>query len=212
MAEKEKIKTLLVCFTSITFPEFSTGDVENSPSLSSQIPILAHHLTATFKRLGMKAEEVKIPARRSNPLDLFRAHLIWRLLDLRETNGLKIDRVICLDFPAWSANHPRKICLVPEIPGFLSLSPNHFKEIIPNIDNLNNPSGSAEQKRFQIQERKSLNEASRIIATTRNLHQEIIRHNFKSDFLPLPENFLSTFKPSNWDSFAVNILAKNGPF
>src|SRR4051794_11468778 len=38
--------------------------------------------------------------------------LAWRLIDLTEANGEKIDRVICTKFPTWGVRHPNKVAWV----------------------------------------------------------------------------------------------------
>ncbi len=56
-----------------------------------------------------EVEYVKIPFKWFPPQDVISHSLIWRLLDLTESNSSKIDGVICTKFPSYLVKHGTKV-------------------------------------------------------------------------------------------------------
>jgi glycosyltransferase involved in cell wall biosynthesis len=66
-------------------------------------------LCEQLERRGYRAEPVSIPFRWT-PSDALQDQLLaWRMLDLRESNGVEIDRVIATKFPSYAVEHPNKV-------------------------------------------------------------------------------------------------------
>lgn len=61
---------------------------------------------------GHRAEIVSLPFKWYPKTEIFKTALAWRLLDLTEANGQRIDLLICTKFPTWAVRHPRKIAWV----------------------------------------------------------------------------------------------------
>ena len=66
-------------------------------------------LTRALKRAGHEAEIVTVAGKWYPATELLHQMAVWRALDLSESNGLKIDAVIALKFPAYLVPHERKI-------------------------------------------------------------------------------------------------------
>ena len=66
-------------------------------------------LTRAMKRAGHEAEIVTVAGKWYPATELLHQMAVWRALDLSESNGLKIDAVIALKFPAYLVPHERKI-------------------------------------------------------------------------------------------------------
>jgi glycosyltransferase involved in cell wall biosynthesis len=90
------IRNILICTTQVPF---TSGGAE------------AH--TAGLRRAlveaGYNAEIVAIPFKWYPPSEIMRSALAWRLLDLTEANGKRIDLVIGMKFPAYVAAHDNKV-------------------------------------------------------------------------------------------------------
>ena len=69
----------------------------------------AHNLVEALRGAGHAAEIVAIPFKWYPPERMLDAILACRLLDLTESNGRKVDRVIGLKFPAYLIPHPNKV-------------------------------------------------------------------------------------------------------
>lgn len=61
---------------------------------------------------GYNAEIVALPFRWYPPVEIMRSTLMWRLLNLAESNGKPVDLVIGMKFPAYAVAHSKKILWV----------------------------------------------------------------------------------------------------
>ena len=117
-----RIHTAVVCYTQAAFDDIPPADADDEPlavTMARAVQTSAKTLVAALKQAGIEVEEVRVPLRGFSALDYSRAALQWRLLTVTQSNGRPIDLAICLDFPAWSVSHPRKVCWVREMPNFI---------------------------------------------------------------------------------------------
>jgi glycosyltransferase involved in cell wall biosynthesis len=66
-------------------------------------------LVRALRVAGHEAEEVVVAGKWYPATELLHQMAVWRSLDLSESNGLKIDMVIALKFPAYLVPHERKV-------------------------------------------------------------------------------------------------------
>ncbi len=71
--------------------------------------ILVEDLNNQLKKRGFESEIIYIPFKWYPKEELTNSALIWRMLNLNEADGKKIDRVICTKFPSYVVNHPNKV-------------------------------------------------------------------------------------------------------
>jgi glycosyltransferase involved in cell wall biosynthesis len=90
------MKTVLVC--AVQAP-FTVGGAE----------ILVQELSENLRRRGFKVDVANVPFKWYPVSELVRQALAWRLLDLTESNGERIDLVIPTKFPSYLVRHPRKV-------------------------------------------------------------------------------------------------------
>ncbi len=90
------IRNILLCTTQVPF---TTGGAE------------AHvaNLQAALRAAGYRAETVALPFKWYPAEQIVRDILAWRLLDLTESNGVPVDLVVGLKFPAYVVGHPNKV-------------------------------------------------------------------------------------------------------
>jgi glycosyltransferase involved in cell wall biosynthesis len=69
----------------------------------------AEALVRALKEAGHEAELVTIAGKWYPATELAHQMAVWRSFDIAESNGLKVDAVIALKFPAYLAPHERKI-------------------------------------------------------------------------------------------------------
>src|SRR4029453_12416037 len=90
------IRTVVVCETQVPFVE---GGAER----------LVRALIEQLRAGGYLVERVALPFK-WYPKEQILAHAAaWRLLDLCESNGRRIDRVIATKFPTYFARHPHRV-------------------------------------------------------------------------------------------------------
>ena len=69
----------------------------------------AESLVKALKAAGHDADLVQIAGKWYPPSQLAHQMAVWRSFDITESNGLKVDAVIGLKFPAYLAQHERKV-------------------------------------------------------------------------------------------------------
>jgi glycosyltransferase involved in cell wall biosynthesis len=89
-------KTVLVCEAQVPFVH---GGAELHVS----------GLVTNLIRRGYRAEKVSVPFKWYPKDELLAQAAAWRLIDLSESNGQRIDTVIATKFPTYFVRHPRKI-------------------------------------------------------------------------------------------------------
>jgi glycosyltransferase involved in cell wall biosynthesis len=70
---------------------------------------LVRDLVSQLRLHGYETELVSIPFKWYPPEELFSHAAAWRLIDLSETAGRPIDRVIATKFPTYFVRHPNKV-------------------------------------------------------------------------------------------------------
>ena len=79
------------------------------PFIRGGAEVLAEGLRDALRREGHQAEILAIPFKWYPPERILDHMLACRLLDLTESNGTPVDRVIGLKFPAYLVPHPNKV-------------------------------------------------------------------------------------------------------
>lgn len=79
------------------------------PFIRGPAEILADGLQGALGAAGHQAEIVNLPFKAYPPSRIADQMLAYRLLDVSETCGVRIDRVIGLKFPAYLIPHPHKV-------------------------------------------------------------------------------------------------------
>jgi glycosyltransferase involved in cell wall biosynthesis len=79
-----------------------------SPFIAGGAERHAAGLVAALRRAGHEADVVETPFSHAPAERVERSLAIWREEDLERLNGVHVDRVICLKFPAYHCRHPRK--------------------------------------------------------------------------------------------------------
>jgi glycosyltransferase involved in cell wall biosynthesis len=90
------IKRIAICTSQIPFV---SGGAES----------LAESLLRELAARGYEVDMVRIPFRWYPKEEVLKGYLAWRLIDLTESEGQKIDMVIPLKFPAFAVRHPNKV-------------------------------------------------------------------------------------------------------
>lgn len=90
------MKTVLIC--AVQAP-FIVGGAE----------ILVRELRDNLERRGFRVDVANVPFKWYPASEIVRQALAWRLIDVTESNGTKIDLVIPTKFPSYLVRHPRKV-------------------------------------------------------------------------------------------------------
>ena len=89
------IRTVLVCAVQV-------------PLVHGGAEILAGQLVAQLQQRGFDADLVRLPFKWYPHDEIFQHAAAWRLIDLSESSGRRIDCVIATKFPSYFVRHPNK--------------------------------------------------------------------------------------------------------
>src|SRR6185295_17662011 len=79
------------------------------PFVHGGAELLVRGLVNELRRHGYRAERVSIPFKWYPKAELLAQAAAWRLVDLSEANGERIDAVIATKFPTYFVRHPHKV-------------------------------------------------------------------------------------------------------
>ena len=118
---------------------------------------------------GHEAEQVTIAGKWYPATELAHQMAVWRSFDISESNGLKVDAVVALKFPAYLAQHERKIVwLIHQHRSAYELWDH------PQFADLSRQDeGSAVRQLVWNSDRRALGEAKRIFANSKNVSNRL---------------------------------------
>ena len=142
------------------------------PFLRGGAELMAERLIEALIRHGHQAEIVSIPFKWYPPEQILDHMLACRLLDISESCGHKVDRVIGLKFPAYLIPHPDKV---------LYLAHQHrpaYDLWGSSVENLHDtPGGAAVRDAVRQADSTLIPEASRVFTISKNVSQRLLRFN-----------------------------------
>lgn len=225
-----KIETVLVALTQVSFEnlEKRVGDPDaieiegletGEPDFLEQAAYrteLAGALVKALRASGRAAETVRLPQHSFVPRDISKAAFAWRLIDLTESNGRPVDLVVCLDFPAWSLQHPAKCCWLTALPNFVTrsrsiVSPGGYPSANPpkaiSLSRTDRQTEDAKAIAGLLQaERRGLAESRRVLAATRPLAEEMARRGLQVEFNPVPPDLTVAPTDPLWKAALKRLL------
>ncbi len=90
------VRTILVCEAQV-------------PLVRGGAELLVRQLVAQLRARGYLVDRVSLPFKWYPKDEILASAAAWRLLDLSESNGVAIDRVIATKFPSYFVRHPDKV-------------------------------------------------------------------------------------------------------
>ncbi|MBC7236526.1 MAG: glycosyltransferase family 4 protein [Chloroflexi bacterium] len=146
---------------------------------SGQIPfvrggseILTDALAEQLRRRGHAVEIVRIPFRWYPKEEILKGYLAWRLINLEESEGQRIDRVIALKFPAYVVPHSHKtVWLVQQFRQAYDL----FNTEYSHFDS--SAADTELRQTIRHMDTISIGEAERIFTISKNVGARLRRYN-----------------------------------
>jgi glycosyltransferase involved in cell wall biosynthesis len=165
--------------------------------------LMAEDLVAALRRRGHEAELVTVPFKWYPGSRVLDQAFLWRLVDLTESDGRPIDRVIATKFPAYCVRHPNKVAWV--LHQFRQAYDYDGTEL-GQFDA--SPEGRATRGAIVRLDGVALGEARRVFATSRNVAARLARFNgIEAEVLPHPPQALAyRSEPSEGYVLSVNRL------
>jgi glycosyltransferase involved in cell wall biosynthesis len=161
---------------------------------------MADDLVAALQRRGHEAELVTIPFKWYPGTRVLDQAFLWRLVDLTESDGRPIDRVIATKFPAYCVRHPNKVAWVlhqfRQAYDYDRTELGQFSE---------SPEDRATRRAVERLDSRSLGEARRVFATSRNVADRLRRFNdVDAELLPHPPQTLA-YRTAASEGFVLSV-------
>ncbi|MGI8974888.1 MAG: glycosyltransferase family 4 protein [Gaiella sp.] len=168
---------------------FSHGGVE----------IFTDDLVVELRARGHEAELVSVPFKWYPGARVLTQAFLWRLLDLTETDGRRIDLVVATKFPSYVVRHPEKrVWLVHQFRQAYELDRTELGQFGES------PEERALRRKVQELDRVALGEATRLFATSGNVAGRLERSTgLVAEVLPHPPQALD-YRSSPGEGFVLS--------
>jgi glycosyltransferase involved in cell wall biosynthesis len=156
------------------------------PFVHGGAEVMAGDLVAALRERGHEAELVTMPFKWYPGTRVLDQAFLWRLVDLTESDGRPIDRVVATKFPAYCVRHPNKVAWVlhqfRQAYDYDGTALGQFSE---------GAADRATRRAIERLDRVALGEARRVFATSRNVAERLRRFNgVEAEVLPHPPQAL----------------------
>jgi glycosyltransferase involved in cell wall biosynthesis len=170
------------------------------PFVRGGAELMADDLVAALETRGHEAELVTIPFKWYPGSRVLDQAFLWRLVDLTESDGRPIDRVIATKFPAYCVRHPHKIAWVlhqfRQAYDYDRTELGQFSE---------SPADRATRRAIERLDAVALGEARRVFATSRNVADRLERFNgIAAEVLPHPPQTLD-YRSEEPEGFILSV-------
>jgi glycosyltransferase involved in cell wall biosynthesis len=170
------------------------------PFVRGGAELMAEDLVAALRGRGHEAEIVTVPFKWYPGTRVLDQAFLWRLVDLSESDGTPIDRVIATKFPAYCVRHPHKVAWVlhqfRQAYDYDRTELGQFSEA---------PLDRATRHAIQRLDGVALAEARQVFATSQNVADRLRRFNgIDAGVLPHPPHALP-FRNAEPEGFVLSV-------
>jgi glycosyltransferase involved in cell wall biosynthesis len=170
------------------------------PFVRGGAELMAEDLLAALRAHGHEADLVTVPFKWYPGTRVLDQAFLWRLVDLTESDGRPIDRVIATKFPAYCVRHPNKVAWVlhqfRQAYDYDRTDLGQFSE---------SPDDRATRRAVEELDAVALGEARRVFATSRNVADRLRRFNgVEAELLPHPPQALD-YREAPSEGFVLSV-------
>ena len=170
------------------------------PFVRGGAEVMADDLVAALRSRGHEAELVTIPFKWYPGSRVLDQAFLWRLVDLTESDGRPIDRVIATKFPAYCVRHPNKVVWV--LHQFRQAYDYDRTELSQFSES---PEDRATRRAVERLDAVALGEARRVFATSQNVAARLARYNgIQAEVLPHPPQSLP-YRTAASEGFVLSV-------
>ena len=170
------------------------------PFVHGGAEVMADDLVSALRARGHETELVTIPFKWYPGTRVLDQAFLWRLVDLTESDGRPIDRVIATKFPAYCVRHPNKVAWVlhqfRQAYDYDRTELGQFSE---------SPEDRATRQAVERLDAVALGEARRVFATSQNVADRLRRFNgIDAEVLPHPPQSLP-YRTAEPEGFVLSV-------
>ena len=162
--------------------------------------IFTDRLAAELRARGHEADVVSVPYKWYPGARVLTQAFLWRMLDLEEADGQRIDLVVATKFPSYLVRHPEKrVWLVHQFRQAYELDGTSLGQFGDS------PDDRATRRKVQALDRVALGEASRLFAISRNVANRVeASTGLTAEVLPHPPQALD-YRCENYGDFVLSV-------
>jgi glycosyltransferase involved in cell wall biosynthesis len=170
------------------------------PFLHGGAEIFADRLVEELRRREHEAALVTIPYKWYPGTRVLSQALLWRLVDLTESDGRPIDLLIATKFPSYAVRHPNKVVwLLHQFRQAYELDLTELGQFGEE------PVDRATRRAVQRLDRATLGEARRVFATSRNVSERLRQSTgIEAEVLPHPPQELD-YRCDGYEEFVLSV-------
>ena len=170
------------------------------PFARGGVEIFTDDLVAELRKRGHDTDLVTVPFKWYPGQRVLTQAFLWRLLDLDESDGRRIELVIATKFPSYVVRHPNKIVwLVHQFRQAYELDRTELGQFGES------PEDRALRRRVQALDRIALGEARKVFATSRNVADRLERSTgIAAPVMPHPPQELS-YRCDEYGDFVLSV-------
>jgi glycosyltransferase involved in cell wall biosynthesis len=170
------------------------------PFVRGGAELMADDLVRALRERDHDAELVTVPFKWYPGTRVLDQAFLWRLVDLTESDGRPIDRVIATKFPAYCVRHPNKVAWVlhqfRQAYDYDRTELGQFSE---------SPEDRATRRAVERLDGVALGEARRVFATSRNVADRLRRFNdIEAELLPHPPQALD-YRTAEQEGYVLSV-------
>jgi glycosyltransferase involved in cell wall biosynthesis len=170
------------------------------PFARGGVEIFTDDLVAELRKRGHDADLVSVPFKWYPGERVLTQAFLWRLLDLDEADGRRIELVIATKFPSYVVRHPNKVVwLVHQFRQAYELDRTELGQFGES------PEERAVRRRVQELDRVALREARKVFATSRNVADRLERSTgIAAEVMPHPPQELP-YRCEEYGDFVLSV-------
>src|SRR6266511_2434553 len=170
------------------------------PFARGGVEIFTDDLVSELKRRGHEADLVTVPFKWYPGEQVLTQAFLWRLLDLDEADGRRIDLVIATKFPSYVIRHANKVVwLVHQFRQAYELDRTELGQFGES------PEERALRRQVQELDKVALGEARRVFATSRNVADRLERSTgIVAEVMPHPPQELP-YRCDGYGDFVLSV-------
>ncbi len=170
------------------------------PFARGGVEIFVDDLVDELRGRGHDADLVTVPFKWYPAETVLTQAFLWRLLDLEEADGRRVDLVIATKFPSYVVRHPNKVVwLVHQFRQAYELDRTTLGQFGES------PEDRAIRRRVQGLDRVALGEARRVFATSRNVADRLERSTgIAAEVMPHPPQELA-YRCDGYGEFVLSV-------
>jgi glycosyltransferase involved in cell wall biosynthesis len=162
--------------------------------------IFTDRLVHELRARGHDADLVSVPFKWYPGARVLTQAFLWRMLDLEEADGRRIDLVVATKFPSYVVRHPEKrVWLVHQFRQAYELDGTELGQFGDSLDD------RAIRRKVQALDRVALGEASRLFAVSQNVANRVeTSTGLAAEVLPHPPQALE-YRCENYGDFVLSV-------